>query len=82
MNPSQPLPDLEHAVWRKSSYSGQTGQCVEVAHLTTGHTAVRDTKHHGAGPVLLFPRHQWAAFIAATKAGEFWDVTDASAEAM
>lgn len=58
--------------WRKSSYSnGGGGQCVEVADLPDGGRAVRDTKDHGRGPVLLFTAAEWAAFSKGVKDGEF-----------
>ena len=31
--------DLSHAAWRKSSYSGQNGDCVEVAVLPAWHSS-------------------------------------------
>ena len=36
--------DLSRAEWRKSSYSGQDGNCVEVASNLLGLVAVRDSK--------------------------------------
>lgn len=36
--------DLSHAQWRKSSFSGNTGNCVEVA-VTKSGVAVRDSKN-------------------------------------
>ena len=60
--------DLSNADWRKSSRSGQNG-CIEVA-FVDGRVAVRDSKNRG-GPVLIFNRHEWEAFVAATRNGEF-----------
>jgi hypothetical protein len=40
--------------WRKSSFSGTTGDCVEVA-LLAGGVAVRDSKN-ADGPTLAFPQ--------------------------
>jgi hypothetical protein len=60
--------DLSTARWRKSSRSGENG-CVEVA-LVDGRVAVRDSKDRG-GPVLVFDPHEWDAFLAATRNGEF-----------
>lgn len=45
----------------KSTASGQQGDCVEVAPLSNGGRAVRDSKAQ-AGPVLHFPPHQWTTF--------------------
>jgi hypothetical protein len=65
-----PTPDLIGATWRKSTYSSETA-CVEVADLDDGRVAVRDTKQHGSGPVLVFTPHEWDMFILGAKAGEF-----------
>lgn len=43
--------------WVKSSYSANSGDCVEVAHLP-GVVAVRDSKDPH-GPILQFTAHQW-----------------------
>jgi hypothetical protein len=51
-------PPLGQAQWRKSSYSGGTGNCVEVAGNLPGVTAVRDS-HDPAGPALTFPHAAW-----------------------
>jgi hypothetical protein len=63
-------PELGCAQWRKSSSSGNNG-CVEVANLDDGRVAVRDSKDHGDGPVLIFLPHEWQAFASGLKAGEF-----------
>lgn len=53
--------DLSRAQWRKSSYSGNSGNCVEVADL--GHdVAVRDSKDP-YGPVLVIARDEWLLAI-------------------
>jgi hypothetical protein len=57
--------DLSRVQWRKSSYSGNSGNCVEVTDLD-GNVAVRDSKDRD-GPVLLFAADVWARFIAETK---------------
>jgi len=54
-------------IWKKSSYSSQQGNCVEVAPVREG-TAVRDSKNP-AGPVLRFPADSWRAFVGAVKSG-------------
>jgi Domain of unknown function (DUF397) len=55
--------------WRKSSYSVNEGQCVEIATLPDT-TAVRDSKDP-SGPVLRFTSAQWRAFLNCVKSGEF-----------
>ncbi len=56
--------------FRKSSYSGQEGNCVEVAATVEGGRAVRDSKNQ-AGPVLFFTHGEWQAFLAGTQDGAF-----------
>ena len=61
--------DPEGATWRKSTYSnGSGGNCVEVADLPNGR-AVRDSKHP-EGPILVFAREGWQAFVQGIQAGE------------
>ena len=47
--------------FRKSSYSAQGQECVEVADLPCG-AAVRDSKHPANGH-LPFPSPEWSAFL-------------------
>jgi hypothetical protein len=65
------LPEIAGASWRKSSLSTYNGNCVEVGNLQDGRIAVRDTKDQGMGPVLVFGRSDWKAFLAGAKHGEF-----------
>jgi hypothetical protein len=60
--------DLSRATWRKSSLSATNG-CVEVA-LDPAEVAVRDSKDRN-GPVLHFNAHEWEAFLAGVRNGEF-----------
>lgn len=59
---------MDEISWRTSRYTGQTGNCVEVADLLDG-CAVRDSKDP-TGPVLRFGPAQWAAFTSAISRGE------------
>ncbi len=55
-------PNLEPAVWRKSSYSGTSGNCVEVATNLPGLVAIRDSKDPD-GPKLVVSVEEWREFI-------------------
>ncbi|MGH3201576.1 MAG: DUF397 domain-containing protein [Streptosporangiaceae bacterium] len=59
--------DLSCAEWRKSSYSSQSGNCVEVARNLPGLVAVRDSKEPG-GPRLVVSRDAWQLFIRKVRA--------------
>lgn len=63
-------PELARAVWRASSYSAASGNCVEVADLLDGSRAVRDSKDP-AGLALIFTPDEWAAFCAGVRNSEF-----------
>lgn len=58
----------EHT-WRKSSYSGDYGDCVEVATLTDG-AGVRDSKAPEAGRVRVSDSG-WRSFLSQVKAGRY-----------
>jgi hypothetical protein len=75
--------DPDAASWRKSSRCAH-GDCVEVgsrpaaavlaetgpaATVLAATVAVRDTKHHGAGPSLVFTPDAWCSFVAGLKHG-------------
>jgi hypothetical protein len=63
-------PDLKGAEWHKSSASGNTGNCVEVAANLPGIVAVRDSKNPD-GAALVFSPAEWEAFIDGVCLGEF-----------
>ena len=63
-------PDLSRAVWHKSTYSGQNGNCVEVARNLPGLVAIRDSKHPG-GPALLVTTRAWRALTEDVRARSF-----------
>jgi len=55
--------DLSRAEWQKSSYSGQSGNCVEVARNLPGLVAVRDSRQPD-GVELVVSQETWRAFIS------------------
>ena len=55
--------------WSKSSFCGQSGECVEVR-VAAGEIAVRDGKDPD-GAVLRFTPAEWLAFLAGARVGEF-----------
>ncbi|MBC3844304.1 DUF397 domain-containing protein [Streptacidiphilus sp. 4-A2] len=65
------MDELTHATWRKATASQANGSCVEVASLSGGRRAVRDSKAEGHGPVLFFTAKEWAAFLDGARNGEF-----------
>ncbi len=64
---------LVSARWRKSRASNPSGRCVEVAALTDGAIAVRNSRHP-SGPALIYTRAEIDAFLAGVKNGEFDDL--------
>ncbi|WP_341845491.1 DUF397 domain-containing protein [Kitasatospora purpeofusca] len=62
--------DLSRVNWRKSTFSGETGDCVEVADGAPGVLPVRDSKDP-SGPSLVFTHEAWGAFVTAVRVGEF-----------
>ncbi len=63
---SGPLP------WRKSSYSGPNGNCVEFAPTDdgSGDVLIRHSKYPD-DTVIRYTAAEWTAFIAGAKDGEF-----------
>jgi len=59
--------DLSCAEWRKSSYSSQSGNCVEVAGNLRGLVAVRDSKQPNRVK-LVISQETWRAFIRSVRA--------------
>ncbi|MFI2185303.1 DUF397 domain-containing protein [Streptomyces sioyaensis] len=50
-------------MWRKSTYSGKDGNCVEVARVDDSVVGVRDSKAP-RGPVLSFSAQAWTALLS------------------
>lgn len=57
-----------HPAWRKSSYSSDQANCVQVA-LGGPAIGVRDSKDP-EGPVLAVPSHPWSAFLHGFATGD------------
>lgn len=66
------MTDFSTAVWRKSTKTQQSGQCVEVARVGDA-IGVRDSKDPH-GPILTFTLGEFAAFLDGAVHGEFDDL--------
>ena len=55
--------ELGEFAWRKSSYSTDNGDCVEVGWPGSTEVAVRDSKQKGS-PALAFDDVNWRAFVS------------------
>jgi len=62
--------------WRKSSFSGSSGTCVEIADVEDGVLVRNSTRPDDV--TLAFTRPELAAFVAGCKAGEFDDLYEVS----
>lgn len=60
--------DSSRATWRTSTYSGNGGNCVEVAHDLSAVIAVRDSKNP-SGPRLILAPEEWRRFTARVRTG-------------
>lgn len=61
--PTLPTCDASRLSWAKSSYSSESGACVEVAHVPDGRVAVRDSKMN-AGPHLTVQAQTFTALVS------------------
>ena len=68
-----PAGHLPGARWRKSGRSSAQGNCVELAGLTGGGVAVRNSRDP-EGPALVFSGAELDAFLGGVKDGEFDDL--------
>lgn len=58
------MTDLTNAVWKTSTRSGNSGDCVEVATNLGEVVGVRDSKDR-SGPALVFQPAGWTTFVKA-----------------
>jgi len=62
--------ELSAVQWRKSTYSTNGGDCIELGEGIPGAAPIRDSKDP-EGPALFFGLDAFAAFVTAVKQGEF-----------
>lgn len=60
--------DLTRARWRKSTRSGTSGNCVEIAGNLAGIVPIRDSKDPH-GPALTVTPSSWTMFLSQLRAG-------------
>ena len=62
--------EITDVTWRKSRRSNSQGNCVELAELTDGGVAMRNSRHPH-GPALVYTRAEVEALILGAKDGDF-----------
>ncbi|MFD5111648.1 DUF397 domain-containing protein [Streptomyces sp. NPDC058391] len=67
--------EIPGAAWMKSSASSADRNCVEMARLSGGDVAVRNSRFP-AGPALVFSHSEMAAFLVGAKGAEFDQMID------
>ncbi|MCW2903300.1 MAG: hypothetical protein JWO67_5565 [Streptosporangiaceae bacterium] len=71
-----PASFLRDHAWKKSARSNPSGNCVEMAELSTGEIAMRNSRHPN-GPALVYTRAEIEAFINGAKDGDFDELLSA-----
>lgn len=64
------------APWRKSTYSGEQGACVEVSQQPEA-ALIRDTKLGEASPIIAVPAAHWPEVLELTRNRESGKIADA-----
>ena len=62
--------EIVGATWRKSQRSNSQGACVEIARLSVGTVAMRNSRDP-RGTALIYPTSAVQALVSALSAGEF-----------
>jgi len=72
VHPENGIPATELGVltWVKSRRSGSQGNCVELAELSDGGVAMRNSRFP-AGPALVYTRAEIQALVLGAKDGDF-----------
>jgi len=65
-----PASELADVTWKKSRRSNSQGNCVEMAKLTDGRVAVRNSRHP-EGPALVYTNAEIEALVLGAKDGDF-----------
>jgi Domain of unknown function (DUF397) len=65
-----PATDLVGVEWQKSRRSNPSGNCVEVAQLSDGQVALRNSRHPD-GPALIYTQAEMSAFVLGARDGDF-----------
>jgi hypothetical protein len=60
------MDNIDNSTWRKASYSGNSGNCVETGVADAGRVLVRDTKDREGG-TLAFTAGAWQTFTSKLK---------------
>jgi hypothetical protein len=61
--------------WIKASSSAETGNCAEFRQHD-GMVEMRDSKQHGAGPILRFTKAEFEAMLDGVRKSEFDHLTE------